>query len=242
MRRGTIMVVVAAMLLAAMAVPAGASKAPAAGADPADGHKITICHATRSLSNPYVEITIDVAAWNDPDDDKNHGDHHTRTKDGVTWSDYILEEGDECGIDAPLYCDGQVVDFKVPFSGDKLVSFLTPPSWGYDHSETVDVNIPVGTYDLILGSSDDRGTNLSEVQDNERWRAVFSDGSMSLYSPDLLDHVPSPFVVSWGGTVEFRHKVGSVTANHFDVDDVSTTFDSVIPEFVCLIEKTGSDL
>ena len=81
-------------LVAALAVPAGATK-PDPGSGLEDGHKITICHATRSLSNPYVEITIDIAAWNDPSDDKNHGDHHTRTKDGVTWHDEILTDG-EC--------------------------------------------------------------------------------------------------------------------------------------------------
>ena len=35
------------------------------GDDPGlvDGHKITICHVTNSESNPFVIITIDVAAW-----------------------------------------------------------------------------------------------------------------------------------------------------------------------------------
>lgn len=56
------------------------------GTDPGltDGHKITICHVTNSASNPFVVITIDVAAWHtegtvghSPDQHVNHktGDH-----------------------------------------------------------------------------------------------------------------------------------------------------------------------
>ncbi|RPI20868.1 MAG: hypothetical protein EHM57_07360, partial [Actinobacteria bacterium] len=45
-------------LLVVPALPASATKAPAPGAIPTGGHKITICHATRSLTNPYVVITI----------------------------------------------------------------------------------------------------------------------------------------------------------------------------------------
>ncbi len=107
------------MLLAARAAPAAATK-PDQGTDLVDGHKITICHATRSLSNPYVVITIDLAAWNNPDDPNYHGDNHTRTKDGVTWSDYVLAEGAECELPPPPpSCDN--ADFIVEFSGAKLV-------------------------------------------------------------------------------------------------------------------------
>ncbi len=82
-------------LMVAVVGVAGATESPV------DDHKITICHATASLSNPYVEITIDLSAWNDPTDPKHHGDHHTRTKRGVTWSDYVLEEGQECSLNPP---------------------------------------------------------------------------------------------------------------------------------------------
>ena len=47
-------------MVAAGAVGACASIAAATKPDP--GHKITICHATASASNPYVAITVDIAS------------------------------------------------------------------------------------------------------------------------------------------------------------------------------------
>jgi hypothetical protein len=46
-----------------------------------NGEKVTICHRTGSDSNPYVEITISVNAW----ENNGHGDH-----DG----DFVLTQGD----------------------------------------------------------------------------------------------------------------------------------------------------
>jgi len=69
---------------------------PAAATPKVDGeHKVTICHATASQSNPYVEITIDVAAWEDPTDPRHHGVHHYR---GENWVDFELTGG-ECSGD-----------------------------------------------------------------------------------------------------------------------------------------------
>jgi len=87
-------------LVAVFAFPAFATK-PDAESGLESGHKITICHATRSLSNPYVEITIDIAAWDVADPDNNdHGPvHHERTKDGITWGDYVLDDPtSECSL------------------------------------------------------------------------------------------------------------------------------------------------
>ena len=238
MKRGIHVALLATLLLAAMAAPAAATK-PDPGADLVDGHKITICHATRSLSNPYVEITIDIAAWNDQTDDKNHGDHHTRTKNGETWSDYILEDGEECSIGdqpdpEPLLCYGREVDFIVEFSGDQLVSTQHHRPGVVRLTETVAYDIPAGTYELILVSTDS-GKRKTD-QTDERWRAVFSEGSASEYTPDLPDGLPPPIVTSDGGTVTFDEAVDSVTAEHWDVMNTSDSPDSVVPLAVCLVE------
>ncbi|HWB88703.1 MAG TPA: hypothetical protein VG872_05775 [Acidimicrobiia bacterium] len=99
--RRTGIVVILGMLAMALAFPAFATK-PDDSSGLESGHKITICHATRSLANPYVEITIDIAAWDIADPDSNdHGpQHHLRSKDGITWGDYALAgPDDECTLD-----------------------------------------------------------------------------------------------------------------------------------------------
>jgi len=58
MKRMSTVAIASMLLLGLMVGPAGAT-APDAGGN----HKITICHATNSASNPYVVITIDEAAW-----------------------------------------------------------------------------------------------------------------------------------------------------------------------------------
>lgn len=45
-----------------------------------DGHKVTICHRTGSASNPYVVITVDVAAING--DEASDHDHHDQVGNG----------------------------------------------------------------------------------------------------------------------------------------------------------------
>jgi len=50
MRRIFLTMAMVMALFATKAGVAGATEAPADGADPADGHTITVCHATVSLS------------------------------------------------------------------------------------------------------------------------------------------------------------------------------------------------
>ena len=239
MKRVFLTAALALMLFVASVGVAGATKPPADGADPADGHKITICHATSSLSNPDVEITIDVAAWNDPRDPKHHGDHHTSTKDGVTWSDYVLEEGGECAIDEPpppppppTSCDLDS-DIVIDFSGDKLIA-----SDGHRTQTISGLSIPAGLYAVVLGSSDDPH---DLPQQNEQWRALFGGSTYSNYAPDLPDGWPAGVLQeTYVGDVFLGSAVDTIVAEHWSVAQTSLSADSVIPECIGLTMVSSS--
>lgn len=77
----------AGLLAVAMAIPAGATPADENGE-----HKVTICHVTNSTSNPFVVISVDVAAF----DGEGNNDH----------SRHISKDG---RVDQ-LYVDGECVD------------------------------------------------------------------------------------------------------------------------------------
>jgi hypothetical protein len=91
----------AAITLAAVVAVVGTTLAaglsPAAATMPPD-HKVTICHATHSVTNPYVEITVDIASSGYLR--AGHADHtgpvptspddlKTFKADGVHWGDVI---------------------------------------------------------------------------------------------------------------------------------------------------------
>lgn len=245
MRRiGTILAITT--LVGTFAAPASATK-PDPGSDLVDGHKVWICHATRSLSNPYVKILIDVAAWDIEDPDSNdHGpEHHLREKDGIIWGDYALvNPDDECSLDVPppppppppLLCpDGNEADYVATFPGAKLVPTQT------GSTQTVAIDIPAGEYDLTLISGDYmRGSNHDGtplVQPSERWRLLGS--TPSGYSDDLPDTVADiSGQVTSGLTVVFDSDVTAVTAEHWSVATGDRDPNSVVPEYACLTTKS----
>lgn len=91
MSRTRIAIAVAAAAL--FALPSIATATPAND----DGtHQVTICHVTESEGNPYVMITVDVAAF----DGEGANDHsHHVAKDGRM--DKVHVEGTDCGDEEP---------------------------------------------------------------------------------------------------------------------------------------------
>ena len=90
------------VLLLASLLVFGVSQAALAtkpGSEPGaiDEHKVTICHATNSASNPYVVITIDIAAWNTSGDVGHSPDHHVNAKTGD--ADRVWSENTGCDDD-----------------------------------------------------------------------------------------------------------------------------------------------
>ena len=235
------LVLALAMLVGVFAAPASAKK-PDPDADLVSGHKVWICHATRSLSNPYVKILIDIAAWDIEDPDSNdHGpEHHLREKDGIVWGDYALVNPDEeCSLDIPppppppppgAACpDGSAADYVVTFGGFKLV-----PSHPL---QTVAIDIPAGRYEVTLISGDyNRGSDHDGnplFQPNERWRLL--GATPSGYTNDLLDTVGNiTGQVTSDLMVVFDGDVTSVTAEHYSVGTKDTHANSVVPEHACL--------
>ncbi len=237
-----------AMLAGVIASPALATK-PDPNSDLVSGHKIWICHTTRSLSNPYVKILIDIAAWDVEDPDSNdHGpEHHLREKNGVVWGDYALENpDDECTLDVPpppppsLECpDGTEADYVVTFPGNKLVPQFP--------TQTVAIDIPAGEYDVTLISGDyNRGRSRDGgplVQTNESWRLLAS--SPSEYSDDLVDTVEDISGVATSGlSLVFASAVTSVTAEHYSVQNSEdrSSPNSVVPEYACLTATESADV
>ena len=74
--RRRLMTLAAAVALAVAAIPGVAAATPK---NDSGDHKVTICHVTNSAKNPYVVITVDVAAF----DGEGKSDHmHHVSKDG----------------------------------------------------------------------------------------------------------------------------------------------------------------
>ena len=87
------------------------SSAPVTTSPPAED-KVTLCHRTKSLTKPYVRITVNVsAADGDATNDNGRGDHY-------------LEH------DGPLF--NPEADYQPPFSGDEWGDIIPPIAGAHD--------------------------------------------------------------------------------------------------------------
>ncbi len=102
---------------AGLLITSGVSVA-AAGPD----HKVTICHRTNSIDNPYVRITVDQDAVDgDLGNDKGRGDHFLEhqgpvfdpardTRNGGDWGDIIPPIDGRPGLN---WLEGQAIYYNL---------------------------------------------------------------------------------------------------------------------------------
>jgi hypothetical protein len=96
---------------AALALSTAYFVRPALATQPDPNHKVTICHRTNSVTNPYVVITVDEASVDgDEGNDKGQGDHLLEHL-GPVWDANTTyappHNGDQWGdIIPPFYEDG----------------------------------------------------------------------------------------------------------------------------------------
>ena len=69
-----------ALAIPAFATPPGSVAGDYVESTPSGAHKVTICHRTGSATNPYVIITVDIAAV-DGEGARDH-DHHDHVGNG----------------------------------------------------------------------------------------------------------------------------------------------------------------
>jgi hypothetical protein len=80
--------------------------ASASATQPAPNHKVTICHRTDSQTNPYVQITVDVASVDgNVGNDHGKGDHFAEHQ-GTVWFPGHAKEPKWGDIIPPCYSNG----------------------------------------------------------------------------------------------------------------------------------------
>ena len=109
-----------ALLSALVLGVVGTSASMASATKPDPDHKVTICHATASATNPYVVITVDIASIVG---DSGHG--HS----GVNVGDIIPP----FAMDGYVYAGNNWDSAHYPAAGCNLPG-VTPPGGGNDNN------------------------------------------------------------------------------------------------------------
>ena len=160
----------------------GAMIAAPAGAAPVKAHKVTICHRTNSITNPYTKITVDESSADGSGTAKGQGDHYINHV-GEVWTQETPKHAEWGDIIPPI--PGVHSGLNWTAQGQAIWAAGCDPSAVLVATSDTDEDgdkIPNAT------DPDDDGDNVPDVVDPD----LDDDGIPNVVDPDVDgDDVPN---------------------------------------------------